>query len=74
MVCGVWQRMQSSTVVREPRGHAAMDVLMEEIEAAKREGRLALPEPHSAADGDGDAEDAEFVEVAERDDEPDGAN
>jgi len=51
---------------------------MEEIEAAKREGRLALPEP----DGDRDADakegvdDAEFVEVSERDvpDEPDGAN
>jgi hypothetical protein len=63
-------QLDAILAVLSPRGHAAMDVLMEEIEAAKREGRLALPEP---AEAEGGAEDAEFVEVSERD-EPDGAN
>lgn len=47
-------------------GRAALDVVMAEIEAAKREGRLALPagddaEP-DAADDDDEVEDAEIVD------------
>ena len=69
-------QLDAILAILSPRGHAAMDVLMEEIETAKREGRLALPEPERDAGDEGDTEDAEFVDVSERDlsDDPDGAN
>lgn len=51
--------------VLDERGHAALAVVMEQIEAAKAAGRLALPAPAAAApapDGDDEVSDAELVD------------
>lgn len=47
--------------VLSPRGHAALAIVMEEIEAAKSAGRLALPAPAA----DEDVTDAEIVSDSE---------
>ncbi len=55
-------QLDAILAILDDAGRAAMDVVMGQIEAAQRDGRLALP-AGDAADPDDDAEDAEIVEV-----------